>query len=95
MDVNWAAGDPLLLNAITRRQKAQEKLRLPCDPTDNATWDVLETLPVLNELTIYSCIICPQRGIYKTKLQFPEGTPATHHTGRIHRIIDFVELASA
>lgn len=70
-------------------------MRVPCDPTDKATWEVLETPPVLNELTIYSCIICPNQALYKTKLQFPEGTPATHHTGRIHRIIDFVENVSA
>lgn len=85
VDEQWAAGDPLLLNAVARRTRAHQALSSLGGPysSDRDGFAILEEAPVMNELTIYSCIICPSSGLYRTKLQFPPGHPLSHHTGRV------------
>lgn len=63
---DWAADDPLLLNAIDRRECNMFALNKISGYTVDEFLKVLQVDPVFNSDTVYSCIMCPAACVYNT-----------------------------
>ena len=78
-DMSWAEGDSLLMTAAMRRQVAVEALgRLGnAEITAESAFKVLGTAPVVNDQTVYSCVMQPAISTFTTRVILDWGAYAS------------------
>lgn len=76
--MQWAEGDALLMTALERRcvgVRLLEALRSRAKAegrqfSPEEGLDLWATVPVCNDQTIYSCVLCPKTGLYEARVIF-------------------------
>lgn len=65
VDPEWAGDDELLQNAGERRDCHYDSLAKLSEFTVDELFKTLQKEPVFNKDTVYSCVMCPESGLYQ------------------------------